>query len=187
MLGWSSRDSYPHEAVEQLLQRGELREALKKGWFGDEWAYRVVRAYGLPRLRVAVEAGADLGLDLRNHDGVATVGAIASSGAIASDGQWLARILLPCLVEKAVALSPSIYERELTPALLGRALTGLRADEDTRTSTSWRSCAASCDAGAGLSTPRAATAALILVAVELFFFPLFCSYLPEVSSNLRLY
>ena len=86
MLGWSSRDSYPHEAVEQLLQRGELREALKKGWFGDEWAYRVVRAYGLPRLRVAVEAGADLGLDLRNHDGVATVGAIASSGAIASDG-----------------------------------------------------------------------------------------------------
>ena len=42
----------------------------------------------------------------------------------------MARILLPCLVEKAVALSPSIYERELTPALLGRALTGLRADED---------------------------------------------------------
>lgn len=83
----SSRDSYPHEAVEQLLQRGELREALNRGWFGDEWSYRLVRAAANQRMRVAVDAAVDLGLDLRNHDGVATVGSIAPDGAIARDGQ----------------------------------------------------------------------------------------------------
>ena len=82
---WSARGSYPHETVENLLQRGELRGALQKGWFGDEFTYRLVRAYGLPRLRVAVDGGVDLGLDLRNHEGVATVGAIGP-GAIAQDG-----------------------------------------------------------------------------------------------------
>ena len=84
-------ETYAHEAVEQLLRAGQLREALKQGWFGDEWAYRLVCAAegALPnhRLRVAVDVGAELGLDLRNEDGVATVGLISPVGAIARDGQ----------------------------------------------------------------------------------------------------
>ena len=36
---WRS-DSYNADAVEELLRKGELKQALNRGWFGDEWSYR---------------------------------------------------------------------------------------------------------------------------------------------------
>lgn len=83
-------ESYPPEEVEALLQRGELKEALKKGWFGDEFSYRLVRtsAETLQTMNVVIAQHAgDLGLDLRNEDGVATVGQITPGMAAARDGQ----------------------------------------------------------------------------------------------------
>ena len=72
-----AEEQYPPEQVEELLQAGELAQAFELGWFGDEWSYRVVRAATLPRIAVSVaSASSDLGLDLRNDDGVATVGFI---------------------------------------------------------------------------------------------------------------
>lgn len=81
--------SYPHADIEALLQTGNLQEALRRGWFGDEWSYRLVRAaagHTLQRLRVAVDASKNLGVDLRNEDGVATIGMISPSGAIGRNG-----------------------------------------------------------------------------------------------------
>ena len=69
--------TYAPEQVEDLLQAGELSAAFAKGWFGDEWHYRLVRTAALPTISVTVSATTnDIGLDVRNDDGVATVGEI---------------------------------------------------------------------------------------------------------------
>ena len=85
---WRS-DSYNADAVEELLRKGELKQALNRGWFGDEWSYRLVRAATVPKVTVSIASSSSdaLGLDLRNEDGVATVGQILSGGAVAADGQ----------------------------------------------------------------------------------------------------
>ena len=49
--------SYPPADVGELLQAGELAAALDKGWFGDEWHYRLVRSAAstaLPTISVSV-------------------------------------------------------------------------------------------------------------------------------------
>ena len=59
-----------------------LCKALENGWFGDEWSYRLIHSATLPRVSLTVASGtSDLGLDLRNDDGVATVGRIVPGGA----------------------------------------------------------------------------------------------------------
>lgn len=79
---WANADSYDPAAVEDLLQAGELCKALENGWFGDEWSYRLIHSATLPRVSLTVASGtSDLGLDLRNDDGVATVGRIVPGGA----------------------------------------------------------------------------------------------------------
>ena len=82
----SDEPSYPPEQVEELLQAGELKTAIGKGWFGDEWHYRLVRSAALPTISVSVsQTTTDIGLDLRNDDGVATVGHVVPG--CACDGQ----------------------------------------------------------------------------------------------------
>ena len=79
-------DSYPPELVEELLQAGELQAALDKGWFGDEWHYRLIRSAALPTISISIgQTTKDIGLDVRNDDGVATLGEIMPG--CACDGQ----------------------------------------------------------------------------------------------------
>jgi hypothetical protein len=80
---------YRPDEVEALLQAGNYQGAVDAGWFGDEWAFRLVKTaagHTLQSLEVAIspyDARTELGLDLRNDDGVATIGSIAPSGAVA--------------------------------------------------------------------------------------------------------
>ena len=73
-------------SLEALLQAGTYQGAVDAGWFGDEWAFRLVKTaagHTLQSLEVAIspyDARTELGLDLRNDDGVATIGSIAPSG-----------------------------------------------------------------------------------------------------------
>ena len=82
--------AYRPDQVEQLLQAGSTADAVAVGWFGDEWTYRLVQNAGggtLPTFGVAVALGIDLGLDLSNDDGVATVSAVSATGAAGLDGR----------------------------------------------------------------------------------------------------
>lgn len=87
----SEADRYPPEEVEERLQAGDLAAAERLGWFGDEWSYRLVQtgAGAALALTVAVDrdAGVELGLDLSNDTGVATVSFISPTGAVGRDGR----------------------------------------------------------------------------------------------------
>lgn len=84
-------DRYPPIEVEQQLQAGDLAAAERLGWFGDEWSYRLVQtgagAQSSWTVRVDRGAGVELGLDLSNDAGVATVSFISPTGAVGCDGQ----------------------------------------------------------------------------------------------------
>lgn len=81
--------TYPPEEVEALLQEGDLEGALAKGWFGDEWCYRLVQTAGggsLRQMKLSFAAGEELGLDLCNDAGVAAVRAFTPHGAVGQHG-----------------------------------------------------------------------------------------------------
>eukprot|EP00325_Prymnesiales_sp_UTEX-LB-985_P017202 CAMPEP_0174743832 /NCGR_PEP_ID=MMETSP1094-20130205/82643_1 /TAXON_ID=156173 /ORGANISM="Chrysochromulina brevifilum, Strain UTEX LB 985" /LENGTH=88 /DNA_ID=CAMNT_0015948113 /DNA_START=1 /DNA_END=264 /DNA_ORIENTATION=- len=86
-------DSYDPIVVERVLQSGDPAAAISTGWFGDEWSYRLVRTAAggtLEKLEVNIDpydASTELGIDLSNDDGVASISTIAPSGAIARDGR----------------------------------------------------------------------------------------------------
>jgi hypothetical protein len=83
--------SYPPAEVERALQRGDLHAAQHElGWFGDEWSYRLVRTGGgLQEILVVVDkdVASDLGLDLSNDAGVATVEYVAPQSTCGRGGQ----------------------------------------------------------------------------------------------------
>ena len=83
------QDSFQPDEVERLLQSGDPQGAASAGWFGDEWSYRLVRSAAggtLTRLEVIVhpyDTSTELGLDLSNDDGVASICSVSDNGALA--------------------------------------------------------------------------------------------------------
>ena len=96
MFGEPSSPSYRPDEVEGLLQQGKVDIAVSVGWFGDDWTFRLVQnAAGgtLETLAISISpysVGTDLGLDLSNDDGVATVASVSPTGAVGVDGRLAA-------------------------------------------------------------------------------------------------
>ena len=75
--------------VESLLQEGRVPEAIAKGFFGDEWCYRLIEnAAGgtLQTFSTEVDLTAELGMALSNEDGIATISSISSTSSMGRAG-----------------------------------------------------------------------------------------------------
>ena len=93
-------ESYPPVEVERLLQRGELAKANALGWFGDAWSFRLVLSgAGAEEVNVVIDKATspDLGLDLSNDAGVATVSFISPTGSCGRDGRLRAGDIVRCV------------------------------------------------------------------------------------------
>ena len=97
------KDGYSPDEVEGLLQSGDTPAAIRAGWFGDEWIYRLVQTAAggtADHVDVCVDpygATTDLGLDLSNDDGVAAINAISSIGAVGRDGRLRTGDVITCV------------------------------------------------------------------------------------------
>ena len=90
MHGGSPRGGYAPGPTEEALQRGDLDEAHRLGWWGDEAVYTLVQSGQGGRLlstRLERHHGVALGLDLSNHTGVASVNSIWPESSVAMDGR----------------------------------------------------------------------------------------------------